>query len=71
MQILDFSKDILLWCASPVAVLLREDKTIFVKYFIDQHHENLFDYLHFKIDDQKEPNLIVQVRPSQIQCTND
>ncbi|CAG2212297.1 RNF213 [Mytilus edulis] len=59
--ILDFSKDILLWCASPVAVLLREDKTIFVKYFIDQHHENLFDYLHFKIDDRKEPNLIVQV----------
>lgn len=61
LQILDFSKDVLLLCASPVAVLLRDDKTIFVKYFIDQHHDNIFDYLHFKIENQKEANLIVQV----------
>lgn len=61
-KVLDFSKEILLWCASPSAVLLKEDKIIFAKYFLDQHHENLFDYLHFKLDDLKEPNLVVQVR---------
>ncbi|VDI80191.1 Hypothetical predicted protein, partial [Mytilus galloprovincialis] len=60
-EILDFSKDVLLLCASPVAVLLRDDKTIFVKYFIDQHHDNIFDYLHFKIENQKEANLYVQI----------
>lgn len=61
-KVLDLSKEILLWCASPSAVLLKEDEIVFAKYFLDQHHENLFDYLHFKLDDLKEPNLIVQVR---------
>ncbi|XP_071172243.1 E3 ubiquitin-protein ligase RNF213-like [Mytilus edulis] len=60
-EVLDFSKEILLWCASPSAILLKEDKIIFAKYFLDHHHENLFDYLHFKLDDLKEPNLIVQI----------
>ena len=57
------AKSILLWCATPAAVLQHDGQKgdIFDIYFHHQHHESLADYLQYKIVEQRQENLRVQV----------
>ena len=60
-QILRDAQLILLWCATPAAVVQRVSEEIFMTYFQVQHHESLADYLHHKIVDQQHHDIHAQV----------
>ncbi|XP_063441660.1 E3 ubiquitin-protein ligase rnf213-alpha-like [Mytilus trossulus] len=60
-EILKDAKGILLWCATPAAVLELEDDQIFNTYFLEQHHESLADYLRYKVANQQLKNIHAQI----------
>ncbi|XP_052062754.1 E3 ubiquitin-protein ligase rnf213-alpha-like isoform X2 [Mytilus californianus] len=60
-EILKDAEGILLWCATPAAVLELEDQGIFDTYFSEQNHESLADYLRYKVANQKQKNIHAQI----------
>lgn len=70
-QILDQSKDLLLWCATPDAVLrlgmteLREDeKEIRKKYFFQQRHEDLWSCILHHLEKSKAEGKAIRLQVS-------
>lgn len=67
-QVMNAAKDVLLWTATPDSVL-RLEKTklknefegVVEKYFVQQHHDSLVDFLKFKLDSNESNGLCVQV----------
>ena len=59
-QILAEAQSVMLWCATPAAVW-EQDMGTFNKYFREQHHDSLADYLHFMMVDQQHHNIHAQV----------
>ncbi|KAK3585578.1 hypothetical protein CHS0354_036765 [Potamilus streckersoni] len=68
-QIMDEAKRLLLWCATPDAVVrlescrlvLKERKVITHIYMNEQCHDNLAQYLHFKLMMEKTEELFAQI----------
>ncbi|KAL3881508.1 hypothetical protein ACJMK2_027940, partial [Sinanodonta woodiana] len=68
-EILDEAKKLLLWCATPDSVVrlercnLAQQEKIKMKqvYLREQFHENLAQYLHFKLETEKIHELFAQI----------
>lgn len=55
------AETMLLWCATPSGVIDLEDEQFLYTYFLDQHHESLEDYMHYKIVEQELHSIRSQV----------
>ncbi|XP_052062678.1 E3 ubiquitin-protein ligase rnf213-alpha-like isoform X2 [Mytilus californianus] len=60
-QIMRDAETMLLWCATPSAVVDLEDEHFLYTYFLDQHHESLEDYMHYKIVEQELHSIRSQI----------
>ncbi|XP_052062680.1 E3 ubiquitin-protein ligase rnf213-alpha-like isoform X2 [Mytilus californianus] len=60
-EILKDAEGILLWCATPAAVLELEHDHISNTYFSEQHHGSLEDYLRYKVTNQQQKNIHAQI----------
>ncbi|KAL3881517.1 hypothetical protein ACJMK2_027949 [Sinanodonta woodiana] len=68
-KILEDAKKLLLWCATPDSVvrlercnLAQQEKIMLTKvYMREQCHENLAQYLHFKLLTEQTPELFAQI----------
>lgn len=70
-QILDKSKDLLLWCATPDAVLRlgmtklwKHEKDIREKYFFQQRHEDLWSCILHHLQKSKEVGKAIRLQVS-------
>ncbi|VDI37174.1 Hypothetical predicted protein, partial [Mytilus galloprovincialis] len=60
-QIMTDAETMLLWCATPSGVVDLEDEQFLYTYFLDQHHESLEDYMHYKIVEQELHSIRSQI----------
>ena len=60
-QILKDAQFILLWCATPAAVVQGDTQEAFITYFKVQYHESLADYLHNKMVEHQQHYIQAQV----------
>lgn len=65
---MDAAKGVLLWTATPDSVLRLEktklkgdSKGLVQKYFVQQHHDSLVDFLNSKLASNERNGLCVQV----------
>ncbi|XP_052087598.1 E3 ubiquitin-protein ligase rnf213-alpha-like isoform X5 [Mytilus californianus] len=60
-KILQDAKGLLLWCATPAAVLQGGDDIDIDTYFHQQEHESLADYISFKMRSDQHPTVFAQI----------
>ena len=70
IQILRDAKELMLWCATPEAVVrlqkselpFEEQETIQTCYWVNQKHSSLAEYLRYRIREQGTKGLFAQVQ---------
>ena len=60
-QVLPFSQSLLLWCATPDAVVRSREEHWNRVYHDDQQHEHLAQYLQHRLQQQPRTVIIAQV----------